>query len=61
VTIEWFFASETQTAPEDQGYVVRKKQRLQVNYESRIIDQLLTPQPTRQLEFLRSRFLPGTL
>ncbi|WP_414158337.1 cupin domain-containing protein [Pseudomonas sp. BNK-45] len=60
VTIQWFFASETQTAPEDQGYVVRKKQRLQVNYENGIIDQLLTPQPTRQLEFLHSRFPPGT-
>lgn len=60
VTIQWFFASETQTAPEDQGYVVRKKQRLQVNYENGIIDQLLTPQPTQQLEFLHSRFPPGT-
>ena len=40
--------------------MVRKKQRLQVNYENGIIDQLLTPQPTRQLEFLHSRFPPGT-
>ena len=52
VTIQWFFASETQTAPEDQGYVVRKKQRLQVNYENGIIDQKrsLTPRSSENLE-----------
>ncbi|OOV94651.1 Cro/Cl family transcriptional regulator [Pseudomonas sp. MF4836] len=60
VTIQWFFASETNTAPEDQGYVVRRQNRMSVHYENGIVDQLLTPQPTRQLEFLHSRFPPGT-
>lgn len=60
VTIQWFFASEASTAPEDQGYVVRRNSRLSVHYEDGIVDQLLTPQPNRQLEILHSRFPPGT-
>lgn len=46
VTIQWFFASEATTAPEDQGYVVRRNSRLSVHYEDGIVDQLLTPSPT---------------
>ncbi|MBI3907535.1 MAG: cupin domain-containing protein [Pseudomonas fluorescens] len=60
VTIQWFFASEANTAPEDSGYVVRKHSRMSVHYEDGIVDQLLTPQPNRQLEMLHSRFPPGT-
>ncbi|VVN48270.1 HTH-type transcriptional regulator PuuR [Pseudomonas fluorescens] len=60
VTIQWFFASEASTAPEDSGYVVRKHSRMSVHYEDGIVDQLLTPQPNRQLEILHSRFPPGT-
>jgi transcriptional regulator with XRE-family HTH domain len=60
VTIQWFFASETNTDPADSGYVVRKHSRLSVHYEDGIVDHLLTPQPNRQLEILHSRFPPGT-
>jgi transcriptional regulator with XRE-family HTH domain len=60
VTIQWFFASEANTDPEDNGYVVRKNSRMSVHYEDGIVDQLLTPQPNRQLEMLHSRFPPGT-
>ena len=60
VTIQWFFASEAATAPEDHGVVVRKNTRMSVHYEDGIVDQLLTPQPNRQLEMLHSRFPPGT-
>ncbi|MCX2898337.1 cupin domain-containing protein [Pseudomonas mandelii] len=60
VTIQWFFASEAATAPEDLGVVVRKNTRMSVHYEDGIVDQLLTPQPNRQLEMLHSRFPPGT-
>ena len=60
VTIQWFFASEAVTAPEDSGYVVRRQSRLSVHYEDGIVDQLLTPQPNRELEMLHSRFPPGT-
>jgi transcriptional regulator with XRE-family HTH domain len=56
VTIQWFFASEAVTAPEDEGYVVRRNSRLSVHYEDGIVDQLLTPQPSAQLEMLHSRF-----
>jgi transcriptional regulator with XRE-family HTH domain len=60
VTIQWFFASEAVTAPEDDGVVVRKNSRLNVHYEDGIVDQLLTPQANRHLEMLHSRFPPGT-
>ena len=60
VTIQWFFASEANTASEDSGYVVRKNSRMSVHYEDGIVDHLLTPQPNRQLEMLHSRFPPGT-
>lgn len=60
VTIQWFFASEAQTTPEDDGIVVRKNSRMSVHYENGIVDHLLTPQPNRQLEMLHSRFPPGT-
>lgn len=60
VTIQWFFASEAATAPEDLRVVVRKNTRMSVHYEDGIVDQLLTPQPNRQLEMLHSRFPPGT-
>jgi quercetin dioxygenase-like cupin family protein len=33
---------------------------MSVHYEDGIVDQLLTPQPNRQLEMLQSRFPPGT-
>lgn len=60
VTIQWFFASEAHTDPEDSGYVVRKNSRMSVHYEDGIVDQLLSPQPNRQLEILHSCFPPGT-
>lgn len=60
VTIQWFFASEAAVDPADAGYVVRRNTRMSVHYEDGIIDELLTPQPSRQLEILHSRFPPGT-
>lgn len=60
VTIQWFFASEAITNPEDDGVVVRKNSRMSVHYEDGIVDQLLSPQPSQQLEMLHSRFPPGT-
>jgi len=61
VTIQWFLVSATnQTDPSDSGYVIRKHDRLRVPYEEGIVDELLSPQPIRQLELLHSRFPPGT-
>lgn len=60
VTIQWFFASETVAAVEDEGYVVRKGNRQSIHYEDGIVDQLLTPLPNHQLEMLQSSFPPGT-
>ena len=51
VTIQWFFASEAITDPEDDGIVVRKHSRLNVHYEDGIVDQLLTPQVNRQQSY----------
>jgi quercetin dioxygenase-like cupin family protein len=58
VTIQWFFASEA-VDPADAGYVVRRNARTSVHYEDGIVDELLSPQPSRQLEILHSRFPPG--
>jgi transcriptional regulator with XRE-family HTH domain len=60
VTIQWFFASEAPVNEADRGYVVRRSARTSLNYEDGIIDELLSPQPLRQLEMLHSRFPPGT-
>nr|WP_218647158.1 cupin domain-containing protein [Pseudomonas sp. P7548] len=60
VTIQWFFASETVPAAEDEGYVVRRSNRQSIRYEDGIVDQLLTPLPNHQLEMLHSCFPPGT-
>ncbi|MBT8765591.1 cupin domain-containing protein [Metapseudomonas boanensis] len=59
VTIQWFFASEANTTEADKGYVVRRNSRMSLHYEDGIIDELLSPQPSRQLEILHSRFPPG--
>ncbi|MFZ5956950.1 helix-turn-helix domain-containing protein [Pseudomonas sp. QL9] len=59
VTIQWFFASEVQVDPADAGYVVRRNARTSVHYEDGIVDELLSPQPSRQLEMIHSRFPPG--
>lgn len=59
VTIQWFFASEVAVDAADAGYVVRRNSRLNVHYEDGIVDELLSPQPSRQLEILHSRFPPG--
>lgn len=60
VTIQWFFANEVNADPEDKGYVVRQNSRMSVHYEDGIVDHLLTPQISQQLEMLHSRFPPGT-
>ncbi len=59
MTIQWFFASEAVTAPEDDGIVVRKNSRLSVHYEDGIIDQLLTPQPISTWKCCIPRFPPA--
>ncbi|BCD85089.1 hypothetical protein PSm6_14960 [Pseudomonas solani] len=56
VTIQWFFASEAPTAEADKGYVVRKNSRMSLHYDDGITDELLSPQPSRSLEILHSRF-----
>lgn len=60
VTTQWFFASETVPAVEDEGYVVRRGNRQSIHYEDGIVDELLTPLPNHQLEMLQSSFPPGT-
>ncbi|BBT19120.1 cupin domain-containing protein [Metapseudomonas otitidis] len=60
VTIQWFFGSEAPVAEADRGYVVRRNARMSLHYEDGITDELLSPQPSRSLEVLHSRFPPGT-
>jgi len=50
VAIQWFLVNatdqgNTQTDPSENGYIIRKHQRLRVPYEEGIVDELLSPQP----------------
>ena len=61
VTVAWFFAGEeAEQPPEEIGYVVRRKDRLRVNYDKGVTDELLTPRLSMQVEMLRSTFPAGT-
>jgi len=59
VTPQYFFASEGQKNTADGDCIIRKNQRLRIHYEDGVTDELLSPQPCRQLEMLHCRFPPG--
>ncbi len=61
VTVQWFFAGGDQPVPEaEQGYVIRRANRLQVAYQGGAVDELLTPKMSMALEMIRSHLPPGT-
>lgn len=59
VTVQWFFAGETMVPPEEHGYVVRRANRLKIQYEEGIIDELVTPKMSLQVEMIYTRLPPG--
>lgn len=60
VTVQWFFSGPDKTAAAERGYVVRARNRLRVDYESGIIDELLTPKFSSQVEMILCQLPPGS-
>ncbi|WP_415184839.1 helix-turn-helix domain-containing protein [Phaeovulum sp.] len=60
VTVQWFFAGEDTAPVAERGYVIRKGNRLRVQYERGVVDELLTPKFNLQVEMIYTRMPPGT-
>lgn len=60
VTVQWFFAGEVPVPPEEHGFVIRRANRLRLHYEGGIVDELLTPKLSLQVEMIHTRLPPGT-
>ena len=58
VTISWFFDAD-EIPPGERDYVVRRTRRRRLEFSAGIVDELLSPTLTGQLELLASRFPPG--
>lgn len=58
VTISWFFDAG-QIPAEERGLVVRRSRRRRLDFSKGIVDELLSPTLSGQLELLASHFLPG--
>lgn len=59
VNIHVFFAGEPEVDEAEKDYVVRKDQRLQIEYDDGVVDQLLTPKSSRDVEIIRCVLPPG--
>lgn len=60
VTVQWFFSGPGDTAAEERGYVVRARNRLRIDYDTGIVDELLTPKLSAQVEMILCRLPPGS-
>lgn len=60
VTVQWFFAGASPVPAEEHGYVIRRNNRLKLQFEHGIVDELLTPRMSLQVEMIYSRLPPGS-
>lgn len=60
VTVQWFFAGEAPAPEAERGYVIRKGNRLSLRYAGGIVDELLTPKLSLQVEMIYSRMPAGS-
>jgi transcriptional regulator with XRE-family HTH domain len=60
VTVQWFFSGPGEPPIEERGYVVRARNRLRIDYDTGIVDELLTPKLSAQVEMLLCRLPPGS-
>ena len=60
VTVQWFFSGSLNVPAEEHGYVVRAQNRLKIEYEKGVVDELLTPKMSAQVEMIYSRMPPGS-
>lgn len=60
VTVQWFFAGDAPVPEDERGYVIRQGNRLSLRYAGGIVDELLTPKLSLQVEMIYSRMPAGT-
>lgn len=60
VTVQWFFAGASRVPQDEHGYVVRRGNRLKIHYEQGIVDELLTPKMSLQVELIYTNLPPGS-
>ncbi|WP_299504371.1 cupin domain-containing protein [Cypionkella sp.] len=60
VTVQWFFAGEVPVPDDERGYVIRRNNRLSLRYAGGIVDELLTPKLSLQVEMIYTRMPAGT-
>ena len=61
VNLHWFFASESSVLEDNEiNYIVRKNERRRLVYQDDIIDELLSPNLARKIEFLHCVMPPKT-
>lgn len=59
VTVQWFFSGSAEAPPEERGYVVRHANRLRLDYDQGVTDELLTARFSLSLEMILSHLPPG--
>ncbi|ANH07418.1 Cro/Cl family transcriptional regulator (plasmid) [Shinella sp. HZN7] len=60
VTVQWFFGGAAPVPQAEQGYVIRYGNRLRIQYDGGIVDELLTPKMSLQVEMIHTRLPPGS-
>lgn len=64
VTMQWLFSDPQEgtdvNAPSLDERLVKPRQRIEIQYQDGIIDQLLTPRSNNNLEVIHSSYPPGT-
>lgn len=60
VTVQWFFSGPDEPVAEERGYVVRARNRLRIDYDTGIVDELLTPKLSAPVEMILCRLPPGS-
>lgn len=60
VTVQWFFGGAAPVPQAEQGYVIRHGNRLRIQYDGGIVDELLTPKMSLQVEMIHTRLPPGS-
>ena len=58
ITVGWFFRPKDDLKTREHAYVVRRSARRKIVYETGIIDELLSPSLSGELELICSRFPP---
>lgn len=60
--ISWFFSERSKAGqnPDEEGYVVRKDARWEINFGDGMRDEILSPNLSRHMQMMLARFEPGS-